>query len=306
MTPRPSERHEFRRAARWFAALIVLVFSGDRALSVAFDHLVARSGLRFSRIYRGGLPSGVLVLGDSRGANAVFSPTASTKLGIPVFNLSYNGQSTAIQEIFLRDYLDHNAAPKLVLIEVTSVEDGDGLLSELKMYTGLSGRLAPAYESADPTAATAIRFFHLYRYDSELFLRCLYYLTRTDQTWGNFYTASPTLVAATVGEPPWRIATREDNLAALARMVTLLKVRGIPVRLFIAPYLPQHGAHLANLDAFVSLISARTGGALRVWSFANVIQNPSFFGDRIHLNVAGTDSLLDQMRRQGFFGTNPS
>ena len=295
------ERREFRRAAIWLATLILIVVLGDHAIAFGLDRVVERSGLRFSRVYRGGLPPGVLVLGDSRGVDAIYPPIASPALSMPVFNLSYTAQSTRIQEALLRDYLDHNAAPKLVLIEVTSLEESDGLLSELKLYSGLSARIAALYQSLHPGASAATRFAHLYRYDSEMFLRCLYYLRRSDQIWGNSYTIAPRLLEATATEPGWNIDPREENLAALARMTALLRDRGIAIRLFIAPYLPQHAAHLQNLAAFAALVEARAGGGLRVWSFADAVRDPAAFGDRIHVNTHGAASLLDYMRLNGFF-----
>ena len=294
-----SEAEGFRRAALWLALLMLTAFAGDHLLAAILDRLVARSGIRFSQLYRGALPPGVLVLGDSRGVTAIYAPRTAAALGVPVFNLAYNGQSTRIQEALLHDYLDHNAAPKLVLIEVTSVQADDELLSELKLDAGRSTRIATLYRGSHPIAYAATTVGHLFRYDSELFLRSLYYLRHNDQAWANSYRMPTDFLQSVVREEPWRIAPRQENIAALTRMTALLQARGIQVRLFVSPYLPQHLAHLANLDDFVASIGARTG--LNVWNFANAIDDSSAFADRIHLNIFGTGPLLRKMQAAGFF-----
>jgi hypothetical protein len=189
---------EGKRFAVWFVFLAIVVMAGDR-IGAFLCSRVLRSQFRFSRVYRGGSNADVIVIGDSRGVHSFFAPTLEKLTGRPALNLSFNSMSVPIAEALLSDYLEHNARPRMVIIEATCVVVDRGLVPELRTYADLSPRLEALHATQHPRAAIAGRAFRMLRYDSEFFLRALTYLRRSDQDWINCNVIAAELAAGPRG-----------------------------------------------------------------------------------------------------------
>src|SRR5207253_3792665 len=153
----------------------VVVLAGDRIGAYIGRRLLLASQFRFSRIYRGGSNADILVIGDSRGVHSFYAPEIERLTGRPALNLSFNSMSVPIAEALFADYLEHNRAPRTVIVEATCVTVDRGLVTELLTYADLSPRLETLYAREHPRGAAAGRLFRLFRYDSEFFLRALMY-----------------------------------------------------------------------------------------------------------------------------------
>jgi len=282
-----------RRASIWFAALIAVIVAGDRLLSWTLSRVLVRSQFRYSRLYRGGIDAQVLILGDSRGVHSFYVPAIEELTGLRAFNASYNSMSMRIAEAVLMDYLDRNRAPKLVIIEVTSVAFEGELTSELRTYAEFSPRLSALYDEAHPSAAIAGRAFHLLNLNSGFYLEALHYMRRSDQDWINHSAMPPEL--RNVAPAQWQLPT-PSNLAALNRMIAALRSRGVEVRLVLAPYRPAP----SNMAEFAQIVERSSG--LPVWNYSGAVTDPEEFADTVHLNERGSRALLAMMKRDGLFG----
>ena len=283
--------------------LVALAFVGDRLLALVLRSALAHSQLRLSVAARGGQPSGVLILGDSRGVNGFYAPELKRRLDEPVFNLSYQGMSTRIEEAVLRDYLRWNPAPRLLLLEVTNVTSEQWLLDGLMCYWDVYPSLGLMADTLSRRNRIATRASHLFAFNGETILRALYYEQRSDQDQVNRYHITPGLLEATRREPDFDQPAIPENLAALRRIVRLASDRGIPVRLVVTPYLPTHVAHARNWDAWLDRIHRAAGGAEPVWDYGRAITDSTQFADRVHLNIAGCAGFIDRMLRDGMFDT---
>lgn len=286
-----------RRALIWFTALVALVFAGDRVLAWALDQVLVRSQFRFSRLYRGGNDADILILGDSRGVHSFYQPEIEKVTGLRAFNLSYNSMSTRIAESVLRDYLDHNRAPRLVVIEATCTIPEGALAGQLGTYASFSPRLAALYAEGHRDGALMGRLFHLFPLNSEFYLEALHYQTRSDQDW-IMRTAIP--AGLRIRQPGLWSLPRTDNLEALNRIVTLLRQRGIEARLIIAPYYPVP----VNMPAIVNALDIslrRADPQLHVLNYAGAVSDPEEFADGVHLNERGSVALLEILHRDGVF-----
>jgi hypothetical protein len=282
-----------RRAFIWFAALIAVIVAGDRLLSWTLSRALVRSQFRYSRLYRGGNDADILILGDSRGVHSFYAPAIEELTGRRAFNASYNSMSMRIAEAVLLDYLDRNRAPRMAIIEVTSVAFEGELTSELRTYAEFSSRLSALYDEAHPSAAVAGRAFHLLNLNSGFYLEALHYMRRSDQDWIMRSVMPPELRNA----PPslWRLPTPE-NLAALNRMIEVLRRRGVEVRLVLAPYRPAP----SNMGEFARIVERSSG--VPVWNYSGAVRDPDEFADTVHLNERGSRELLALMERDGLFG----
>lgn len=289
----------FRDALTHLALLALVVFAGDRLLAAAAGRVLAQSQFRFALLQRGGQQASVLVLGDSRGVNGFYAPEIERRTGERVFNLSYNGMSARIAEAVLSDYLARNAAPRLLVLEVTNAGTADALLDGLMSYWNGCPALGRLAEAVSPKHRAAARLSHLYAVNGEVPLRALYYLRRSDQDWINRYRIEPALLASVPNEPAFTLAARPENLDALRRMVALARGRGIAVRLIVTPYLPGHIAHATNREEWLARIGGVTGE--RVWDYSTAIADPGCFADRLHLNDRGAEPFVDRLVSDGFF-----
>ena len=286
---------DFRRAFLWFAGFVALVIAGDRLLAAALQNILLRSHFRFSQVYRGGNEARTIVIGDSRGVHAFFTPEVARLTGRPALNLAFNSMSSRIAEAVIADYLEHNAAPEVAILEVTNLQMDMALATELRTYALSSRRLRELYAERHGFAAALGRVFHLLQFNSEFFLRALVYLRRDDQVWSFTHT----LPAVVPEEPGWTPGIRPENLAALARSVRLLESRGVTVRLIVAPYF--RGPALLPMPDYLRKVENAVGGGrrLKVLDYRAALTEHDAFADRIHLNEEGSRRFLQILHRDG-------
>jgi hypothetical protein len=289
--------NELRKAAVQLLALLIVVVAGDRLASLVLSQPLTRSEFRFARIFRGGVNADVVVIGDSRGVTSIDVAQVERLTGRRAFTFAYNGMPLTVSEALLAEYLQRNRPPRLVMLEVTSAVESPGLLADLHAYAALSPRLTALYAAAHPTSARVGSLLTLLRFNSEIYLRTLYYLRRPDQDWTNHRAMSEDEAVRMRSAPPWILRARSENLVALERMIRMLEARHVEVRLFVGPYLPEY--RLPDLDRFVALIAGRTH--LPVWNYARAVTGASNFADVFHLNDKGAAQLAGRMAGDGFF-----
>lgn len=299
---------EVRRAALRLLALAALAFAGDRLLARAGAAALLSSELRFSVATRGGLAADVVVLGDSRAVNSFWTPELERVSGRPAFSLAFNAMSTLTAEAVLRDYLARNPTPRLIVLEVTNVRDNQDLVKGLAPYWSTSPSLDTLAQELFPRSHAAARVSHVFTLNGEIFLRGLRYLRRSDQDWVNRFAVTPEILAAARSTAPFELVAREENLAALGRMIALAHEQGAELRLVIAPYLPEFIAHATNWDAFVAEIQRAAGPGARIWNYGHADPDTAHFADRLHLNANGAVPFIERLARDGLFAidTAPS
>jgi hypothetical protein len=274
--------------------LVVTVVAGDHLLASLLHQVLIHSQFRYSRLYRGGNDADVLIIGDSRGVHSFYAPAIEELTGLRVLNLSYNSLSPHIAEALLLDYLDHNRAPKVVVVEATSVVTQGAVAGELRTFANFSPRIGAMYAEAHPIAARAARLFWLYPLNSEFFLEALHYMRRSDQDWILHDVIPPQLAAER--SSGGIVQGFPEEVEALGRIVREMQQRGIEVRIVAAPYL----AAPVNAAQFIATIEQRTGA--HVWNYFGAPIDRDGFADGVHLNEQGSRKLLPLLVRDGVFG----
>ena len=141
----------------------------------------------------------------------------------------------------------------------------------------------------------------LYQFNSELYLRAVYYLLRgqSDQ----FGMLSATITRALVDEvermEPFKMEIQPAELVALHEMIADARQQGIEVHLVYAPYLPQYAAKMTNLDAFLKNIGE--GAGIEPIDLTRALGADSQFMDRVHMNASGTTALTKMLIERGVF-----
>ena len=289
------------KRALFVLGFCLLTIAGDRLIAGFLGRAVCSSQTRFSEMYRGGKPSSIVAIGNSRGVNALYSPAIRDEIGIEAFNLSYNGMSMVIAEMLLRDYLDRNEKPRMLVLEITNLGDKNDLLQDLKLYRGLSIRIDSMLAAELPLTATTGRVMHLYNFNGEMFLRSLFYLHRSDQSWVNRYRILPSVLASVGTAAPEEPRILPENLEALRRVLALSRDEGIPTRLLVSPYLPGCVERMAGFRAWTAAVRKFTGPRVRIWDYSAAVKDPSCFADRVHMNEQGSRLFIERLKADGFF-----
>ena len=323
-------RSEPRRILALLALTCALTLALDRALALPLAWGVARSELRMSRLYAGRAGADVLVLGNSRGVK-LGEPSAAgaaRRGGLTLFNLSYNGMSMGVAEVLLRDHLDRNPAPRVLMLEVTNLAMRDQLLKALTPYLGESPRLRAALRAHAPAVERAASLSHLFRYNQELAHRALYHLSRSDQPNALAGAARPELIArlreetaalraglAATARGPLRpslnpLPAAGEGYEALLRLLRLCAARGIAARLVASPYLPAYAERLGALPAWVGALRAAVeeagaaegwGEGVRLFDYSALPLPDDHFIDPLHMNTRGIRALDERMAADGVY-----
>jgi hypothetical protein len=284
--------------------LLLLWFVGDRFLANQLERIVLMSHFRFSRVYQGGNNYSVLILGNSRGVHAFYAPDMENETGHKVLNLSYNGMSTELAEALFMDYLDHNPAPETVILEITNLKSESELIKDLRLYYRQSPRIRSLSHRLQKKAAYASSLSHLYLFNGEMFLRTLEYIRHTDQEWINRKEITPEILdfVEKAADDPNYMKILPENRGALMRLLRTADERGKKVCLVVAPYLPSWADKIRNLPAWVDEVAQIAGPGHPVYDYSKLLQDNSYFSDRVHTNYKGSAALLTRLKEDIFAG----
>jgi hypothetical protein len=290
---------------RWWqiAAIIAVFFIGDRAGGLVMDQLLERSPQRFCRVYAGTFNAEIVCLGNSRGMFTLAAPAITKATGRRAANISYNGMTVQIARAMFADYLAHDRMPKLLVIEASFVSTATdrGLVAEYKPFWNESPGLRALGEKYCPDEARACMLTWLYRYNSELSLRSLFFLARGqgDQSPTMSGAISAKLLEEVEQSASVELNVDAEEMAALKSLVEEARAAGIEVKLVFAPYLPAYADKISNLAAVMQQISAET--RTEVVDLTHAISDPNKFADRVHLNSEGVAEVTKLLIERGVF-----
>ena len=287
-----------RRILIGILAFVAVFFAGDRLCSRALDYLLSKSHFRYSSVYYRQPNADILVLGNSRAVNSFYSPTIEDRFGVKCLNLAYNGMSPDLAHAILLDYLDRNAAPQLVILEATCVDNKPTCVANFKPFWHHSSRLSAMAGRLFPKSLAATHLARLYAFNCELFLRAISHRSQSDQTWINHYAIDDDLLAQTDRMQPVQLdlATSEE-LAYVRQFAATAKRHKIDCQIVIAPYLPAYRAKLKNFDEW----KGRIESAVPVVDLSSSVTESQFFADRLHTNYAGREAVVDAATAGGVF-----
>jgi hypothetical protein len=284
--------------------LIVAAFVGDRVGGAILERIILLSEFRFAQLYRGDGDAATVIAGNSRSVHSFYAPDLAAETCRSVLHLGYNGMTAQSVGIVLEDYIARNRPPRVIVLEASTLFADSDFLPALSPFMGLSADLRAAIRARATTPVPIYDISHLFRFNSELLLRSLYYLGRSDQTWIN---RGRELDAALVEsfDYGW-LADREideTTMAAVTSLVATARAHDIELLLVLAPYYervlsdPGSGAFL---DEFRDWALARFPDVTFV-DLSGLALPRAAFADPIHLNIDGarvvTERLLERLPR---------
>ncbi len=276
---------------------MALTFLGDRAVGYVLQRQAADSQFRYARLYDDRAAADILLVGNSRGL-IFYQPYIEEKTQEKTFNISYNGMPIDLGNALVQDYFDRYPAPQKMVVDITMCDRlNDQLVGGFKMYAPYSERLSALLKEKSATTYHGAQFSHLFRYNSEIFQRNLFYQNKTDEDWLLDRIISDNMVLGTEKLEPYYINYSPDSteyvLNQLVEMVKYAQSKGTEVELVINPYFPDFAKTIVNKQKFIQAVEMKTGLTVNDYSLA--VQKKEGFGDYQHLNKAGAREFIDKM-----------
>jgi hypothetical protein len=272
---------------------VALAFAGDRLLSIGAASIVKASQFRLSRIYRGDVDADIVIIGNSRAVHSVFAPRLAEVTCNRTFNAGYNGLSALSMSAMLKDYLERNRKPKFALIEISATAVWDRSGAELKTYAPLSERLTRFFEVGNSRYRIWSRLTHLYHFNTELFLRCLFYLHRPDQDWIiEDRQISDSVIREYAGLERNALDESERRTTALRNMAVAARSAGVQPIFYVAPYHPVAFDRTPELKTWLDKQRGLLEADAPLIELSRAVSADQAFADPIHLNKSGSYELI--------------
>jgi hypothetical protein len=279
---------------------VVLLLAGDRLGAWGLQKLVARSQDRYVAMYEGRARADILVLGNSRADNHFPPQMMKQALGVATSNLGLGGVSATLAEALMKDFIERNGAPRLIVLEATVLEVDPYVIGDMMIFTSDSPRIAALVKHNAPRLYYAMRVFKLFQYNNEMLWRILYHVWKPPLDRVHSGTMTPELLEEIRKRGEFHMTSYVDNESALRRMVDYARQRGIPLRIVVTPYLKDQYDKFTNFESWKARVEGLAGGQA-VWDYSHRFDSPALFRDSEHMNSAGTTRLLQAMVDDGFY-----
>ena len=281
--------------AWWILATLALFFVGDRLGGAVLESMVESSQFRYSKLLNDTGEADILLVGNSRGL-MFYQPYIEETTGKNTLNLSYNGMPMNLAAGLVEDYFERYPAPEVMVLDVTMCDrENLQLIRDFRTYAAKSDRLSDLLREEAPRNYWGAKFSHLYRYNSEIFQRALYYRNRSDEDWLLDRVINDRMVAGIEDTEDYTITM--VGLEELKKTVELAQSKGTEVRLVINPYYPPFAQKIQNLTQFRRAVTEATG--LEVADYSLAVADTQGFGDYQHLNKAGSRAYIDRLLADG-------
>lgn len=287
----------------WLGVTVALTFGIDRLGGYALQKVVDKSQFRYSRLYNldqtPDFKPNILLVGNSRGLT-FYQPTIKELTWAESFNLSYNGMPADLADVLVRDFLDRKT-PKVMLLDITLCDRvNDALIKDFRTYANKSPRLDTLIKGYDAYIAGGAKFFHLYRANSEIFQRALYYRNKSDEDWLLDRIIAQSMLDET-DLSKYKLRMDSSMVRRVAETVRYAQSKGVDVKLVINPYLPKFATHIQDsfLIPLKNYATELTG--LTVHDFSSAIVENQYFGDYQHLNKNGGIEYMKLLAAQNLF-----
>jgi hypothetical protein len=273
--------------------------------SAAFDVAMKNSSFRIPRISEGTISVDALIAGNSRAVNLI-EGNENRKV-FSTFNLGYNGLAPQATTHLIKDYFESGNRAKVVIIEATTLyvqAESCGLKTFSKFLDNVALYLNEACRQEMITGT----YLSLTLYNTQLFLRSLYYLfggPKKDQNWLNDYGIGQSQCQNYVGADTIRFSIEivefehgksRETLDELQRWLDLNDYK-TQIILVLAPMIRNE-----NTELFVNRAANRIASDLRGTEYldlSDTIKDAcSQFADGIHVNRTGVKALFPKLTHE--------
>ncbi|MGQ0619154.1 MAG: hypothetical protein ACT4QA_04410 [Panacagrimonas sp.] len=278
------------------AVLLLGWFVLDRGLAAVMRQVLLDSDYRISRVYAGTIDAEVVLVGNSRAAHLIDPRQLSARTCLKVFNLGVDGIDAMTQAAIVKDYLDRNRAPRLMIFEVSNARfDEASVAAEFSPFIAFSDRLRPLI-AADSGWTVAHDLFHLYAFNSPKWWRAaVTWFAADDQDDPPSHgQLRPDLGQTALQNREWRVG--EEKIAAIQDAMRYALARKVRVLATLAPYhLAAFGGERSVQTEYAESIYSRLPEGVTIADLSTSFSGHELFADRVHINKAGMAALQPKM-----------
>ena len=259
---------------------------------------MARSEEPVAQLYFGELNTEILVLGNSRGLRLFSDSAFEDNLGMSSANLCVQSASTEISLIILKDYLDRNQKPRIVIHEITDLIRKNDAVRILRVYASSSPRLRTIQDQVEPKWAIFGDVFPALDFNNQEFREWSAQVIRGKPSY-LYETEMPTDMVSEVSISfPIQYNSTVENLKALAEIHSICEKHQIKYIPVVAPLFPGHRRNIANFDDWIDEVELTLGSDC---SSANYSDHEAFaerelYADHTHINRRGVTIFFNLIR----------
>lgn len=281
----------------YIIGFILVFILGDRLFATILVKVVDGSNFRYSRLYNNKAKSDLLFIGNSRGL-VYYQPTIENITNKKTLNLSYNGLPTKVALVLLEDYFKLYPPPEVVFIEATMRSSRPELVENFKTYMHYSDNLQSLIKKDFPEVSFITDLSNLYKYNSEIFQRALYFYAKSDTTWLNNRTISLERIEKEKNLLD-TITIDHNAVEDFLKMKYICETNGSRIVFLINPYLPDYLQRLSLFDRYLQYLRYHLGDQLFDYSMS--INEIDYFADNVHLNKLGSKKYIKMLSESGIF-----
>ena len=259
---------------------------------------MARSEEPVAQLYFGKLNAEILVLGNSRGLRLFSDSAFEDNLGMSSANLSVQSASTEISLMILKDYLDRNQKPRIVIHEITDLIRNNDAVRTLRVYASSSPRLRTIQYQMEPKWAIFGEVFPTLDYNNQEFREWSAQVIRGKPSY-LYETEMPLDLVSEVNTSfPIQYISTAENLNALAEIHSICEKHQIKYIPVVAPLFPGYRRNIANFDDWIDEVELILGSdcSMADYSDHEAFVERELYADHIHINRRGVTIFFDLIR----------
>jgi len=233
----------------------------------------------------------ILFMGSSRAHHVYVPSVIEDTLGTPVYNAALWGRENIYFQYAMLNLILERYTPTIIFYEVhpidilkTSYSDTERL-NILSPYIGISDATDSLMESTGKY--TYYKLSHLYRYNGDLINDlCGITIIKNSQLDGGY---KPLYAHVKAGEKPddFNFPIDSVKLDLMNKFISLCKKNDIKLVFTCSPMYLRSPQIVETFDKFDSIAVSNQIPYIDNLSNAEIVNNPSFFADRGHLNDEG-------------------
>lgn len=276
--------------------ILGMVVTMDRAFASWLGETLRHANDRFMAVYQDGPPADVVVLGNSRADNHFPVSDLKRLTCWTALNLGMGGAPTTVADLLWQDYVERHGAPRLLLLEPTSVVDDPDALADLPLLAYYSERVDGFIRKVDPTMWASNQLFRTLIFNNNQTIRLA--MERVRPTGGDRTltgSMSPILKAQIAHAPNEEMLGFQPNWEALDRIIATARDHGTRVAVVITPYFPGYIEKVTNFDAFFADLKRRLPPDVPVIDSRRAVSDEAQFMDALHINQEGVQAMLAHM-----------
>ncbi len=276
--------------------IVATVFAMDRLLAPELGAYLLTSNDRFMAIYRPDTAADVVVVGNSRADNHFPVSILREMTCGEALNIGMGGAPTTVNALLWQDYLERHEAPRLLIVEPTSLVDPPTDLADVPMLAHYSPRVDDFLRRTNSELWTTNRLFHLMAFNNNQTIRMLvghFRPASEDRTLDS--AMSPEQHAHVERLPTETMPDLPRNWEALDTIIRSAQERGTKVAVVVTPYLPKYAAKVTDLDDFLAMLKRHLPADVAFIDASRSLTHDEHFADPLHMNDTGVRTLFTSL-----------